>query len=77
MNAMNAALFGSTGAAVTSVFHQFPGGKSGSGAGRSPPREGACATAAAAREKTRSAVANLMALQSRFELRIAACATSR
>src|SRR5712691_10208722 len=35
---MNAGLFGSTGAALMSVFHQLVGGNSGRGAGRSPPR---------------------------------------
>ena len=34
---MNAALFGSTGADVTSTFHQFEAGKRGSGPGSGPP----------------------------------------
>jgi hypothetical protein len=50
----NAALFGSTGAAETSTFHQFVGGNSGSGAGSAPPRTG-CPRAAAARERKKSA----------------------
>src|SRR5690349_5053158 len=37
MKLMNAALFGSTGALLMSVFHQFEGGKSGNGGGSGPP----------------------------------------
>ena len=46
MSPMNPALFGSTGAADTSTFHQLSGGKSGSGAGRGAGGCGAWATAA-------------------------------
>jgi hypothetical protein len=51
---MKALLFGSTGAALMSVFHQLPGGKSGSGWGSAPPRWGDCAmTAEAMRSEAR------------------------
>jgi hypothetical protein len=45
---MYEALFGSMGAALISLFHQFAGGKRGSGSGKTPPRWGDCAVAAAA-----------------------------
>src|SRR2546430_15927802 len=52
---MNALLFGSTGAALMSAFHQLPGGKSGSGWGSAPPRWGDCARAAGERARRRPA----------------------
>src|SRR3954451_2490415 len=52
-SATYAALFGSTGAAVMSAFHQLPGGKSGSGWGSAPPRCGDCARAAEERARRR------------------------
>src|SRR5512141_138453 len=46
MKVMNCALFGSTGAALMSAFHQFAGGKRGSGVGRSPPLRASCGATA-------------------------------
>jgi hypothetical protein len=40
MKVMNEAEFGSTGAALTSVFHQLSAGNSGSGPGSAPPWTG-------------------------------------
>ena len=68
IHAMNAALAGSTGAALTSTFHQLSAGKSGSGPGSGPPSTGwpaSGAASAAARRPRKAARAPALTCSSR------------
>src|SRR3954467_13406742 len=58
MNAMSDALRGSTGALLMSVFHQFVGRNSGSGAGRSPLRTGCPRSVPDSRQQTADSKSN-------------------
>ena len=58
MKLMKLALFGSTGAALMSTFHQLSGGNSGSGVGSPPPRTARAQMTAAFATTTRVSSAN-------------------
>ena len=62
---MKFALFGSTGAALMSLFHQLSGGKSGSGAGSAPLRSG-CALMVSVAKRNAKAKRRMSLILRRF-----------